>query len=537
MAVELPPPQAPQQVTVEQVKAQNPATSIQLKWQDYTLHVIGGRSRVTKADLQEVVAEADSLSNAVRLINAAYYAAGYVGVRLSYALSGQDLYILTDFGKIKSVKAPPELLPYFEGLRGALTDEELEPIRALASVHADRAGKVVDMRLKPAADGTNDQDLEIKKRRKVKADAASVRLEIGNPGNRYVGRNFADLDVRGGIPSGDEFRGFLRHGISQFNKRADASDFNDITLGWNRVTPWGIFGLGYRTAYFDQTIADPAAAGGQAPSQGIIHGGEAYWIGVPVADFTQRLTVNAKIDRLSKQTSTRPTAVAAAGGAYETTYQKEFYNSLELGGTYYRLWDLDGWRFNWETGLSVRKGISGQDGFTFNNQRVQQDYFLDRFSLKLTLNHPEELPLALDTWKFGFDLSTQYSEDVLPEQQQFVLGGANSLTAYLPGVAVGDSGVLFRLRAEWEGVDLYDFKIVPRAFVEYGLAKSEVAPAVAGLSRTQSASDIAAELSIQYRDWLEVTGSTAYEITDQGIPQATLDDAQANYFMKLALKF
>ncbi len=538
MAVELPPPQAPQQVTVEQVKAQNPATSINVKWQDYTLHIIGGHSKVTKADLEAVVADADSLSNAVRLINAAYYASGYLGVRLSYALSGQDLYILTDFGKITSVQAPPELLSYFENFRGALTDEELEPVRALASIHADRAGKVIDMRLKPATDGTNDQTLVIKKRRKVKADSASVRIDIGNPGNRYVGRNFADLDVKGGIASGDEFHGFLRHGISQFNKRADASDFNDFILGWNRVTPWGIFGLGYRHGYFDQTIADPAAAGGMAASQGILHGGEAYWIGVLAADFKQRLTVNAKVDRLSKQTSTRQgAALTPAGAPYGQTYQKEFYNSLEVGGTYYRLWDLDGWRFNWETGLSVRKGISSQDGYTFNNVRVQQDYFLDRFSLKLTLDHPEELPFALDTWKFGFDLSTQYSDQVLPEQQQFVLGGTNSLTAYLPGVAVGDSGVLFRLRAEWDGYQYNDFRLVPRLFAEYGLAKSEVAPAVAGLSRTQSASDIAAELSVQYRDWLEVTGSTAYEIADQGIPEATLNDAQANYFMKLSLKF
>lgn len=537
MAVELPPPQAPQQVTVEQVKSQNPATSINVKFQDYTLHVIGGQSKVLKTDIEEVVSNADSLSNAVRLLSAAYYAAGYVGVKLSYALSGQDLYILVDYGNITSVQAPPEVLPYFEKLRGPLTDDELEPKRALASVAADRAGKVVDMSLRPNAEGTG-QELIIKKRRKARADPHSVRLEIGNPGNRFVGRNFAEIDVKAGIPSGDEFHGFLRHGISQFNRRADASDYNEYLLGWNRVTPWGIFGLGYHDAYFDQTIGDPNASGGRAPSQGILHGGEIYWIGVLAADFTHRLTLNAKVDRLSKQTSTRRTATAAAGGGpYEVTYQKEFYNSLEIGGAYYRLWDFADWRFNWETGLSLRKGISAQDGYTYNNVRVQQDYFLARYNLKLTLNHPDELPLALDTWKFGFDLSTQYSAEVLPEQQQFVLGGANSLAAYLPGVAVGDSGVLFRLRGEWEGVDVYDFKIVPRVFAEYGLAKFETAPAVAGLSRTQSASDIAAELSVQYRDWLEVTGTTAYQIADQGIPDATLNDAQANYFMKLALKF
>ncbi len=424
-------------------------------------------------------------------------------------------------------------------LSGTLTDEELEPKRALASIHADRAGKVVDMRLIPAADGSNNQELVLKKRIKAKADPASMRIEIGNPGNRYVGRHFAEIDMKAGIPSGDEFRGFLRHGISQMNKRADASDYNEYVLGWNRVTPWGIFGAGWRDGYFDQTIADPAASGNAAPSQGIIHGGEIYWIGVLAADFTQRFTVTAKADRLSKQTSTRPTATAAVGGGpLEKTYQKEFYNSLELGGNYYRLWNFTDWRFNWETGLSARKGISSQDGYTYNNQRVQQDYFLARYNLKLTMDHPEELPLALDTWKFGFDISTQYTEDVLPEQQQFVLGGANSLAAYLPGVAVGDSGFLFRLRAEWDGLSVYDFKIVPRIFAEYGLAHYEVVPSnVPGLSRYQSASDAALEVSLQYRDWLELTASTAIEIHDQGIPQATLDDAQANYFAKLAFKF
>ncbi len=125
MAVELPPPQAPQQITVEQVKAQNPETAIKVKFQEYTLNVIGGQGKVTKQDLEEVVSDADSLSNAVRLINAAYYAAGYVGVRLSYALSGQELYILVDYGSVSSVRAPPELLPYFDG-----TERHLDRRRA-----------------------------------------------------------------------------------------------------------------------------------------------------------------------------------------------------------------------------------------------------------------------------------------------------------------------------------------------------------------------------------------------------------------------
>lgn len=527
MAVELPPPSAPQQVTVEQVQQQGAQTALNVPFQDYTLHVIGNKSKLGKDEIAEVIVGADSLSNAVRLINAAYYAAGYPGVKLSYALSGRELYILVDFGNVTSVKAPDVLDGYFDDLRGPLTDAKLEPRRALASIHADRADLVADMALKDG-DGGNDS-LVIKKRRKAKPDARGVKIEFGNPGNRYVGRHFIDVDLKGGIPSGDELRAFWRHGVTGINDADDAQDYNEQILGWNRVTPWGLFGVGGRYAYYNQTLAS-------TPVDGVIYAGELYWMYVPAADFNGRWTVQAKVDRSSKETSTRsvtsPTPTCPGLTPATETCQRELYTSAEIGSYYSFAQYPTDWRLEWATDLSVRQGLTNGAGFAFG-AAVEQDYTLIRPGLHFTAKPTGELPFGLDTWKFGADLTGQYSSNTLPEQQQFVLGGVGNLLGYLPGAGVGDSGALLRLRAEWQVFEIYDVSLTPRVFVEYGYASLNDNATVGD----QSLADISGEVSLKFLNILEATVSAALPVTDNGVSDAQLDDSEADFFLKLSATF
>lgn len=536
MAVELPPPQTPQQIAVEQVKELNPATAIVVQFQDYTLNVIGNKSKVGKAELQEAVSIADSLSNAVRLINSAYYAAGYPGTKLSYALSGQQLYILVDLGNVTAVTAPPELLPYFEGFTGPLTGENLEPRRALATLHADRADITAEMRLQDN-EGSDTDTLVIKKHRKVKPDTTGVKIEASNAGNRFVGRHFIDIDLKGGIPSGDEFRAFWRHGVTGINDEdaaRNAEDYNEQILGWNRVTPWGVFGLGGRYAYYDQLL------GNTTPVEGIIMSGEAYYINVLKADFDSRLTVQAKLDRTSKETSTRPVTAPAPTCPVpqntQTECQRELYTSAELGGTYSQVSRAEGWRADWEGSLALRKGLTSDVGNFFGSP-VRQDYTLLRPTFRLTLTPTDsDLPYGLGEWKYGLDFTGQYSASAVPEQQQFVLGGIGNLQGFLPGAAVGDTGALVRLRAEWQGIDFYDIYVTPRVFLEYGFARYEE-PAPAAPQSTQSLSDVTGEVSLKIAKWFEVTGSASLPLYDSGQPDAAIEDAEANYFLRLTATF
>lgn len=536
MAVELPPPQTPQQIAVEQVKELNPSTAIVVQFQDYTLNVIGNKSKVGKAELQEAVSIADSLSNAVRLINSAYYAAGYPGTKLSYALSGQQLYILVDLGNVTAVTAPPELLPYFEGFSGPLTGEDLEPRRALATLHADRADITADMRLQDN-EGTDTDTLVIKKRRKVKPDTTGVKVEFSNAGNRFVGRHFVDIDLKGGIPSGDEFRVFWRHGVTGINDEdssKNSEDYNEQIIGWNRVTPWGIFGLGGRYAYYNQLL------GGTTPVQGIISAGELYYINVLKADFDSRLTVQAKLDRTNKETSTLPvgttTPTCPAPQNTRTECQRDLYTSAEIGGTYAQVSRAEGWRADWEGGLALRKGLTSDNGNFFGSP-VKQDYTLLRPTFRLTLTPTDsDLPFGLGEWKYGVDFTGQYSASAVPEQQQFVLGGIGSLQGFLPGAAVGDTGALVRLRAEWQGLDFYEIYVTPRVFLEYGFARYEE-PAPAAPQSTQSLSDVTGEVSLKIAKWFEVTGSASLPLYDSGQPDAVIEDAEANYFLRLTATF
>src|SRR5262249_47236962 len=103
MSVELPPPATPQQGTVEQLQTQ--ATGgITVTSQSYQLHVAAGNI-LDEATVQNAVGLADNLSNAVRNIGAAAYLAGYPAAQVTYALSGQDLYVLVVPGKISGIRA------------------------------------------------------------------------------------------------------------------------------------------------------------------------------------------------------------------------------------------------------------------------------------------------------------------------------------------------------------------------------------------------------------------------------------------------
>ena len=232
MSVELPPPATPQQGTVEQLQSQA-GSGITVTFQNYQLHVAAG-DILDQETVQNAVALADNLSNAVRNIGAAAYLAGYPASQVTYALSGQDLYVLVVPGKISGIRASEALKPYLSGLENAdpMRDTDLEGKRVLASMAADRAGIAVFPVFEP--DGNGGQVLDFEKNNKA-SDPTSVRAEFGNPGNRYASRYFGDLEVKTASIWGDEFRVFVREGFQHLDANQHPGDYHEQNAGLGRV--------------------------------------------------------------------------------------------------------------------------------------------------------------------------------------------------------------------------------------------------------------------------------------------------------------
>lgn len=512
MAVTLPPELPPQELAVEQLQQQGSEVAA-FSFQENRVHLLG--PQVLSADAAASAAvNATSLSDVVRNLASLYYAAGYPAAQLTYGLSGQDLYVVARLGQITSVTGPEEIKPYFDGLVGVapLTDNALEPRRALASIHANRAGVEVEPVLTPDASG-NGYAMDLKPL-PLSPDPTTLKAEFGNPGNRFVGRHFLDLDIRHGFATGDEFAATWRSALTGLNEHDDAEDFHEETLSWNRVTRLGIFGLSGRNIDYSIDV-------GAVPVNGDLQQAEAGWLFPLAASFSSRWTVNAKVDYTKKELSLQANGLVA---------QDQEYGSAEAGTAFAYTYALGGTRFaDFDAGVAVRKGL-GNDKTDELTTAADLGYLLFRPQASAKLAFDEHLSTRLD-------LYAQITSDTLPEQSQWVMGGIGNVYSYLPGVATGDSGGLARLQVEYKdiGGDVFGLRLTPRAFVEYGYTKFE--NSVAGqISGTPSIADAGVELSASLSSWLDASIAYAKSFHDKDIDQDTLDDSEANLYFRVALK-
>ncbi len=547
MPIALPPPLPPVQGIAEEIQQQGSAY-VTAEVQEVQLHVIGP-DVVSKDVLTLVITSAATMSDAVRLVQGLYYAAGYPGVQVSYALVQPDLFVLVRLGAVAEVEAPAPYDRYLSGVVGAdpLTDDALEPGRTLASLHADRAGQTATPVFKADEDGRMVLRIEPQ-------DGAPKRgfigAEFGNPGNRFVGRHFLDWFASHSLTTGDDFRATGRHVLEGLSDEPGAGGYHEHSLGWSRVTPWGLFGLSGRYVGYQQildlsgTAPEPLGGGGLLSSllspvfdlltgllgpanvadpvsfDGNIRQAELGWTYLLAADFSSRWTVGSKVDYTRKDFSTTFFG--------EQTVQRQEYGSAEVSTDYSTLTHPLGLQTELGGTLAVRSGL-GDDKTDEPLTAADLGYLMYRATLSAKTQLHEWVSMSLVA-------TGQVSGDRLPEQEQWVMGGVGNLEAYLPGVAAGDSGGVARLQFELKGLSLGTLTVRPRIFAEYGVARYEE-PLVGQASGTQAISDGGVSLAMSLGPSLEASVSYAESISEDRIEQSVLDRADANVFFRVAAKF
>jgi hypothetical protein len=512
MAIDYPPPTEPQQGDAQQI--QQGATALgDYSYKDTHIHLLGDRA-ASDAALKQAIDAAPSLSDAVRAIAGLYHAAGYPAAHLRYALVGQDLYVLATLGGVGRLEVQPGLEPFFRGLIGdqPLTDTELEPRRILASIYADRAEISAVPQFgagtsQPGAPG------EVMSMRDVgtKPEQTQVKVDFGNPGNRYVGRYFADVDARAGTFAGDEVHSVTRFGLHGLNSGDSNGTYFEQDANWNRVTRWGVGGINgrYIRYHSEPDAVQTIGVNGQ------LYQAEAYWLAPVYADINSHLTVMGKLDRTDKS--------AYLDGAGDTQIQEEIYNSAEVTALYARAINLI-LPFDLDAGVAVRKGLGSGEPLT----GVDLHYFLVRPTARLLLHLTDRYTLSLE----GL---AQFSHDSVPEQQQWVLGGVGNVAAYLPGVAVGDRGYLLRTQAGAGDYEYSGFSFAPRVFAEYGKASFAQGAGTSPLYTGQhpAFADVGGEIGIKLTSWLSgaVDGAWAFKHSD--VSDYQLDKSEARVFFRL----
>ena len=510
MPIDYAAPPAPVQGDISTLRADASRGAVSVAVGRYTLHV-HAPGVLAEAEIKAAIVGSVDLSNAVRQLTAAAQRRGALVPKTLYARNGNEVYVSIQAGTIGSVSAPPELMPYFEGLskQNPLRIEDFEKKRLFASVHASRmgesftpvfsagAGQTYALLLKPGAEAVN---------------PGSVRINLSNTGNRFTGREFLDLDIRRGLASGDEISALARTAatVLQIDDQEPGSDYHEYQLGWSRVTPLGLFAASSR--YFDY----------RQQVQGLAYNGElwitdASYTGVLRSSTTSRITVQAKADYIYKRLELDSNGLLL---------QEQPYPSLELGAAWSTsLRFLDRQWLSVAT-VSTRKGLGSSSRAA--SAFADLDYWLLRPSYSL---RSQGAP-----WTAELQLSLQYANDTVPEQQQSIVGGIGNLHAYVPGVALGDRGLLVRLVGEYAPHTFYTVSFKPRVFLEFGAA--EYSEKASGRpDGVQALTDIGAEVVIGFRPWLEAALAAALPLQSSGVAKQVRDDARADLLFRLTSRF
>ena len=516
MPIALPAPATPELGSAETIRGQG-AEYVSAAVAQNQVHVFGPEV-VSKQTVEGAITGAENLSDAVRRIQGVYYLAGYPAVRVVYALSGTDLYVSVSLGKITKVEAPERYARYFDGLTGAdpLTDDDLEPARTFASIHSDRAGQSAIPSFKPDSDGSV---LRIEPDDKGPG-RSGMGLGFGNPGNRFVGRHFLDWFAKHSFTTGDEIRASGRHGMEGLDSdERSSSGYNEHTLGWGKVTPWGLFAAQGRYVGYQQNLELATTPTTFAKYSGDIREGEFGWTGLILSDFYSRWGVGAKVDYTRKDFS----ATSLDG----LPSQRQEYGSGEVSTQYSLVVNPLDVPTEFVAGVAVRKGM-GDDKTDVARVGADLGYLLFRPTVSVKVKPIDWVALRLA-------LIAQITDDTLPEQQQWVMGGIGNVEAYLPGVAAGDSGGLARFQLEFNSYDVSTVKIAPTLFVEYGYAKYENPPdGVSGA--TQSLADGGVSLAFSSGPF-EASFSYAESFKEKKVARNVLHDSDANMFFRVAMKF
>lgn len=511
MAIGLPPPQTPQQGDLDTLR-EEASHGFSFAYNVYQIHV-SGNDKISNAELKRRFKSAGNVSDAVRLIPALYYRAGYPLTQVLYALSGTDLYIHISVRGVDRVRAAAPIAGYFSGLAdGApLTDTRLEPRRVLATVAAERAGMSSDLRIDN--DGSSAHPDYVLKAPGDDDAQGTVHgtLDYGNIGNRYVGRDIADATLTATTPYGDRFNFGAISSVQGFGIGDPGGFYREINGAYDRDTPYGIFSIDGRYAPFRQTVSG-------FQFQEAIQQAGVSWLFPVYADFTRRLVFQFH--------ALRSSLAANLAQLPQFDVKSELYTAVEGGLTYQQTLGSSGhWRFG--GGLLVSHGLGPHHAALTASQL---DYLLYRPSLSLTYDPGTP-------WTVALNLRGQYSNDTVPETQQWVLGGLGQLSAYRAGVFIGDTGALGSVTVSYRDIPLWIARLTPSTYAEYGYSRQ--ANALPGQVRqtTQQLGDVGGSLLLKLGDHAAATASIAESVYDHNISADVRHSFRATYFFRLSLTF
>lgn len=452
----------------------HPATRLEVDSHGYHYIVIGN-TLLEPSVLRAALQAGDTPTAAVSSLKKAYEAHGYFLAALVGQVLGKEVHLQVVQGRLTHVEGPGALVAFFDGLKGDSTIRNSDVIRrsTLAQAYAATNGQQPQISFSPAPE-VGGSTMHINETPLPNSHPIGGSLTAGNFGNRYAGHYLAQAQA---YVQHDGFTLQVNHSRAltgmDDNTRGAFYAATGATLSW--ITPVGTFQLDdTSTRYELGNKFAPLYPAGRIKR----FGGSASQL--LYADDAHRWSLSEGLHRI------RDTGTV-------------FHDAYTLRDQKYFVWNLDsdysmrfGGLFQQPASLSLSGGIKigaarGQSGFVHELGTPVGHFQVYTASADLT----QALPRG---YSVQFSLSGQASPDILPSYQQWVLGGVNNLTAWLPGTIVGDRGYLGRIVAQAPQWELGPLRLRPNLFVEHGAARYSFI--TTGSPTWQSLDDVGAGLSL-----------------------------------------
>lgn len=437
-------------------------------------YIIVGNQLLTQAEVSGAVESGATPEAAVGALKKAYERKGYFLVALVGKADGKEVWLQVVQGQLTHVDGPRGLTAYFSGLKGNDQIKSSDVVRQsiLAQAYDATNGQQPQISFQPAPE-VGGSTMQIGQTPLADAHTFGGSLTTGNFGNRYAGHFLAQAQV---YAQHDGITLQLNHSraLTGLDSNTSGAYYSATSANLSAVTPVGSF-------QFDASTTKYQLGKAFAPLYPIgrikVFGGSATQM--LYADDLSRWTLEEGVHHIHDN---------------ETV----FNDSYTLRDQKYMVWDLNtdyslrfGGLFNQVASLSLSGGVKlgtagGDSGFTHSPGSPTPHFQIYTASAGVTQALSKDYSLQ-------FNLSGQSSPDTLPSYEQWVLGGLNNITAYLPGTIVGDRGYLGRLTLQGPQWNVGPVQLRPSVFAEYGASRYSYIPA--NTATWQSLDDIGASLS------------------------------------------
>jgi hypothetical protein len=450
---------------------------------------------------------ATSLADAANALGDLYQREGWRNVLIAaFETGGEPTLVVYESGLARIEPQASPLLPYFEPFLGVgpIDYGEFAQAASLAERHAQRIGFDASALYLRSRETPDEVAMAITGTRR-RSNGFDWQLRLGNTGNRFVGRWFGGVDASYAAESSWRIGGGYARLLTSLGDTRGDPEYDGYSLFTDRVFTWG-------TARLSAARADYrySAIGANA--------GPIREVDLPQFD-ARSSNVAVQLERFLGVT---PDWTWTAGlGVLHDDYRLRPVGSplrytaaqLSVGGEWKPQPRDDRWRG--VLGLRVRQSLQENS----RNSGFEDAFDVYAYSAALSAGHA-------GPGRASFAYEGQWSDDVLPQAEQWVLGGIDRLFAWLPGVAVGDRGTAARLQYELPLLDEGRHKLAAFAVAEYGSSEFEAFGLRARLA------DAGLRLRYQYATHWMLELLSAKPIYDDAPAGFDIDRQEVDWFVR-----